>query len=254
MKRLLGSLAVVGVTAVHAAGFDRQLDNLLYAVPEGYAAIDQAGRGVVMVLREELGAGRRISHALTISKSVPLQPASLATLGAREFCSAFAAAIVTQELGSQVVLGEIEIPAQAAQEGYDLCQVAASGTVGGVLRSAVYVFTRSKGLAAYLTLNTPGEAARLKPHVPGFKRLLDSVEFVNQGQRLTQPAPPLPASFDTYLSERTAPQPATAQRAGQRCRSVTRQQCMSQMMGSFPNAYPVYQCLPRTETVCEPNS
>jgi hypothetical protein len=38
---------------------------------------------------------------------------------------------------------------------------------------------------------------------------------------------------------------------GANCRVVTRQQCMSQMMGAYPNMVPVYNCLPIPQTVCD---
>lgn len=53
-----------------------------------------------------------------------------------------------------------------------------------------------------------------------------------------------------YLPAVAAP-PQADQNAGGNCHVVTRQQCMSQMLGAYPNMVPVYSCLPIPQTVCD---
>lgn len=53
-----------------------------------------------------------------------------------------------------------------------------------------------------------------------------------------------------YLPAAAAP-PQADQNAGGNCHVVTRQQCMSQMLGAYPNMVPVYSCLPIPQTVCD---
>lgn len=57
----------------------------------------------------------------------------------------------------------------------------------------------------------------------------------------------------TYLPGAEPPQASqeTGGGSGGNCRVVTRQQCMSQMMGAYPNTLPVYNCLPMPQTVCD---
>ena len=59
----------------------------------------------------------------------------------------------------------------------------------------------------------------------------------------------------TYLPGAPAAPPQAGEDAnsqgGGNCRVVTRQQCMSQMMGAYPNMVPVYNCLPIPQTVCD---
>jgi hypothetical protein len=53
-----------------------------------------------------------------------------------------------------------------------------------------------------------------------------------------------------YLPAAVVP-PQADQNAGGNCHVVTRQQCMSQMLGAYPNMVPVYSCLPIPQTVCD---
>ncbi|MBL8512068.1 MAG: hypothetical protein JNM52_10535 [Betaproteobacteria bacterium] len=233
-----------------ADSFDRQFDNILYAIPENYVGIQYQSEGIVMVRRDELVANRNITHSLTISKSATITQPDLMNLNVQDFCNAFALAIVIKELGKEAIVGQIEISARAEKEGYDVCQLAAKGVAEGKARSTLYTFTRVKGKVAYITLSAPGDENALRPHTAALKSLIDSVEFANLGKKLSKPAKPLPSSFDAYKTQ-PAPTPQVAQSNGKKCRTETRQQCMTQMFGSFPNAYPVYNCLPRPVTICD---
>lgn len=260
--RLAAALAATAVLACAAAASDvkpdRQFQNIVFRVPDGHWAVQIQDQGVLIVDAAEARRGRFDGY-MTISASRAIDR-ELRRMPMVELCRSLGLEMIRRQLGEDARFNEFRVVAEAAREGYDLCQVAAVGQAQDGSRrpkSVAYTITRSGDRVATLDLHAFGDEKALQPRVKAYDALLAGADFVNRlGKPLASPQP-LPRDLAVYLSpppadsggsRAAAPTPPAGR--GRNCRMVSSQQCMSQMLGAFPNMSVSYSCLPVQQEVC----
>lgn len=207
-----------------------QFGDIGFRVPAGWQKIEKGG---FAILAGPLDARGKPRVAIFVAPGANYSG---------DFASWFEASVHQGEAGeTSIARGPVRhIQARGSYDALSIESVAQDAQ--GTTTHRTYIAANPGGRAELFVYITYSDRAA-QQYLPRLREFLDSVSYAH-GDAPGRPATGRVAS---------APAPAAPrQPSGGRCRTITRQQCMSGMSGGFGGTMtPTYNCLPVSKTVCE---